>query len=198
MKEPKYITELYHIVSQAHLGQKYGDRPYIEHVLEVVEETISILANRDIWPSHPEYWFYVGTALGHDIVEDTEVTLLVLIESKIPMQIIGGINGMTKRNKETRDEYINRVKFDKFSHLVKQADSLRNLTWSIRAGAGRRIRKYTEYLKLLGAGDMYIVKDSPNSSRLRFISNGCAGTYHLHDQMGNTLMLDNSKLEQVG
>ena len=116
----------------------------------------------------------------------------------MPVQIVGGIDGMTKRSKETRIAYINRLKFNKFSHLVKQADSLRNLTWSIREGVGKRIRKYTNYLSLLGNDDMYIVMGSPNPSRLRFVSNSGGGNYTMCNVSNNRQLFDSYKLEQVG
>jgi hypothetical protein len=149
MRAPKYIVTLKRIMIIAHSGQKYGDRPYHEHVMEVVNETKAILNDRGIMDCDPDYWFYIGVAFGHDLIEDTDITCDKLIHKGIPIEVVSGINSITHNKGESGEDYINRVILDKYSHLVKQADSLRNLTWSIRAGSQRRIKKYTKYLTIM-------------------------------------------------
>jgi len=150
MRAPKFITQIKRLASKHHKQQMYGDKPYMSHIFDVVRETHAIVIERGIVDGSDEYWKYIAVAFGHDLIEDTSVKIDTLLWSNIPVDAVNGIDMMTKRNGESRTEYIERVKSDKYSHLVKQADSLSNLTHSIRAGNSKRIAKYTTYLSILG------------------------------------------------
>ncbi len=113
-----------------------------------MDETEAILIARGM-TNVLDYPYYVAVAYGHDTIEDSNIKIDELLFANIPIDVVNSIDAMTKRNGETREEYINRVKSDKYARLVKQADSLRNLTHSIREGNAKRIAKYTNYLKLL-------------------------------------------------
>lgn len=118
-----------------------GGNPYILHCLKV--------------------FYYLKTddeelqciGLGHDLVEDTDVTYAQLRDMGFTERIIEGIKAMTKVPGETNDEYLNRIKQNKDAIRCKLADLRHNS--DIRRLKGvttkdvARIKKYHEmYLQL--------------------------------------------------
>ena len=146
--EPNYIKDLHAFTIKAHHDQLYGNEPYMSHVLTVVENTKEILSARGM-SYDSDYWKYVAVAYAHDIVEDTKITVRDLANLGLSDDIVQGVLCITKMVGETRDKYITKVKSNKYSHLVKQADSLSNLTCSVREDNKRRVNKYTKYLAML-------------------------------------------------
>jgi (p)ppGpp synthase/HD superfamily hydrolase len=145
MRGNNLITKMIQLVGEAHGSQKYGDMPYMYHIKDVFTEV------REFIKSHPQLTKNEAltlklVALGHDVVEDTPVTLSQLTEEGFPQDVVDGIDGMTKRKGESPVDYIKRVKANPFSHTVKKCDSLRNLTHSVRDGDTRRVLKYIKYL----------------------------------------------------
>lgn len=65
-------------------------------------------------------------ALGHDLVEDTDVTYVDLREMGFSNRIITGIRAMTKVRGETNDEYMIRIKACHDAIRVKLADLRHN------------------------------------------------------------------------
>lgn len=118
-----------------------GGAPYILHCLKVMyyvksddEELLCI-------------------ALGHDLVEDTDVTYADLREMGFTERVIIGIRAMTKVPGETNNEYIERIKACHDAILVKLADLRHNS--DIRRLKGvtekdvKRIEKYHKmYMEL--------------------------------------------------
>lgn len=91
-----------------------GGAPYILHCLKV--------------------FYYLKTddeelqciGLGHDLVEDTDVTYVDLRNMGFSERIIEGIRAMTKVPGETNDEYLTRIKQNKDAIRVKLADLRHN------------------------------------------------------------------------
>ena len=92
-----------------------GGHPYILHCLKVMH--------------------YVDTdddelnciALGHDLVEDTDVTFgELLFDYKFTERIVDGIRSLTKFPGESNDEYLTKVKGNHDAVLVKLADLRHN------------------------------------------------------------------------
>lgn len=95
--------------SQAHFGQKdkVGE-PYILHPARVM---LSLDSTKDR---------IVG--IMHDVLEDTEITPLCLLEFGYPQEIIDDIVGISKYKNENWDQYILRVAKRPRSTRVKIAD----------------------------------------------------------------------------
>ncbi len=91
-----------------------GGAPYILHCLKVMY----YLKTSD------EELQCIG--LGHDLVEDTDVTYVQLREMGFTERIIEGIRAMTKVPGETNDEYMVRIKANKDAILVKMCDLRHN------------------------------------------------------------------------
>jgi guanosine-3',5'-bis(diphosphate) 3'-pyrophosphohydrolase len=65
-------------------------------------------------------------ALGHDLVEDTDVTYHLLREMGFTVRVIVGITAMTKVPGETNEEYVERLKACLDACKVKLADLRHN------------------------------------------------------------------------
>ena len=101
--------------ASAHAGQfDKGGMPYILHPLTVMYKLRS---------SDEEL---MCIALGHDIVEDTDVTYAQLRAIGMTERIIAGIQALTKVPGETYDEYKDRVKANPDAIRVKMEDLRHN------------------------------------------------------------------------
>lgn len=147
MNSPKYVKKMRNLAREHHAGQKYGERPYMDHIMDVVKITSEFATRRDY--SAEEYWIAVGIAFGHDLLEDTDVDAQYLLDVGIPESVVIGIINVTKFDGESQKEYFERVKSQKYSWLVKQADSTSNLIHSIYINNARWIKKYTNYLRIM-------------------------------------------------
>lgn len=65
-------------------------------------------------------------ALGHDLVEDTDVTYQLLREMGFTERVISGIRAMTKVPGETNDEYMARIKANADAIRTKLCDLRHN------------------------------------------------------------------------
>ncbi len=81
---------------ESHRGQKYGPHDYFDyHIKGVVNSLIE----------HQFSEVYIITALLHDSVEDTPLTL-EKIESLFGKEVRDAVDALTKREDETREEYL--------------------------------------------------------------------------------------------
>lgn len=118
-----------------------GGAPYILHCLKVMyylktdEEELQCIG------------------LGHDLVEDTDVTYVQLRDMGFTERVIEGIRAMTKIPGETNDEYMARIKANHDAIRVKLCDlrhnsDIRRLK-GVTAKDVARIEKYHKmYLEL--------------------------------------------------
>lgn len=129
------------VAKEAHQGQldKAG-KPYIEHVLRVVENVDTI-----------------GTkivAALHDVVEDTNVTLEELrTKHEFPEHIVLAVDAITRREDEDYQDFIRRVKDNPLARAVKMADLQDNMRLDRLPEATERVQlrqeKYEKTLQLL-------------------------------------------------
>lgn len=119
MKKGELLNKMLVLATNAHAGQfDKGGIPYILHPLKVmhylrgfggeVDEELQCIA------------------LGHDIVEDTDVTYRQLAEEGFTERIINGIRALTKVPGETYDEYKEKVFASEDAMRVKMADLRHN------------------------------------------------------------------------
>ena len=118
-----------------------GGTPYILHCLKVMY----YLKTDD------EELQCIG--LGHDLVEDTDVTYQLLREMGFTERVITGIRAMTKVPGETNDEYMERIKANhdaircKLSDLRHNSD-IRRLKGVTEKDVARMVRYHEFYLDL--------------------------------------------------
>lgn len=138
MKKGMMLANMLLIATNAHAGQfDKGGKPYILHPLKVMhylkteDEELQCIA------------------LGHDLIEDTDVTYSELIGAGMSARVIEGIRALTKVRGESYLEYKQRVLQNRDAMLVKLCD-LRHNT-DIRRLKGitdkdvARIAKYHEF-----------------------------------------------------
>lgn len=111
-----------------------GGQPYFMHCLKVMQ-----LLNSDDDELN-------AIAVGHDLIEDTDVTFKELRDLGFSDRIIAGIWALTKQSGQTNEEYLENILSNKDACLVKLADLTHNS--DIRRLKGltdkdvERIRKY--------------------------------------------------------
>lgn len=102
------------IAAQAHEGQtdKAGES-YILHPLRMMSRCRTD-AQRIV-------------ALLHDVVEDSSVTLEDIAGEGFPPEIIAGVDGMTRRQDESYEDFVERAAQNPLSTYVKRLDLEDNL-----------------------------------------------------------------------
>lgn len=123
------------LATGAHADQyDKGGNPYILHPLKVMHYLKS------------EDEELQCIALGHDIIEDTNVTYADLRKAGFSDRIIDGIRTLTKVPGETYDEYKERVLTNRDAMLVKMADLRHNTDIRRLKGVSEKdIARVTKY-----------------------------------------------------
>ena len=148
-------VSIYHamwsLAVEDHEGQEYGEGvDYIFHVGEVVNGTREALISQPVKKESDLYYSILAIAAGHDLVEDTDITLEYLRGVGFNETVLSGIDALSRRVGETLETYLGRVISGGIcANIVKKEDSLCNLKHSIRGGDNRRIDKYLKTLRLL-------------------------------------------------
>lgn len=111
MKRGEMLNAMLVLATNNHAGQydKAG-KPYILHVLAVMSKLNSDDEELNC------------IAVGHDLIEDTDVTFLTLKNMGFTERVNQGIRNLTKFPGETSDEYMARVKSSLDSIRVKMCD----------------------------------------------------------------------------
>lgn len=143
MKRGEMLGKMLVLATNAHAGQyDKGGRPYILHPLKVMhylksdDEELQCIA------------------LGHDVIEDTDVTYKDLHDLEITERVIQGIRALTKVPGETYDEYKERVFANPDAMRVKLSDLRHNTDIRRLKGVSvkdlARLEKYNRfYLEIL-------------------------------------------------
>ena len=136
------LDDAIQVARQAHEGQldKSG-RPYIAHPLRVMG------AVRD---PHERM-----TAVLHDVVEDTGVTLEDLTAAGCPAEVVDAVAAISKKPGEDADAYLARVAANPIALAVKRADIEDNMSPErlsrLDEETQERLRaKYQAALRVLG------------------------------------------------
>ena len=115
MRKGEMVEKMLIIMVNAHAGQfDKGGAPYALHPLKVMHYTKS--QDEEIQ----------CIALGHDVIEDTNVTYKDLRDAGISERVISGIAALTKQRGETLDEYKEKVFANRDAMIVKSADLRHN------------------------------------------------------------------------
>ncbi|MBN2432260.1 MAG: GTP pyrophosphokinase [Acidobacteria bacterium] len=88
------------------------------------------------------------TALLHDVVEDSDITLEELRQAGIPETVVQAVDALTRRKpEESYEEYIERAARHSVARRVKQADLRDNMDISrLTELTARDIQRLTRYL----------------------------------------------------
>ncbi|WP_211913128.1 hypothetical protein [Tardiphaga alba] len=136
------LSRMISLATERHAGQfDKGGRPYILHCLTVMhrlrtdDEELQCIA------------------VGHDLIEDTDIEACNLIEMGFSVRIAGGILDLTKFRDETPDAYRARVKSNPDAIRVKMEDprhnsDIRRLKGVTDKDIARMVRYHEFYLDL--------------------------------------------------
>lgn len=125
-------TALYAAI-KAHEGQtdKAG-QPYILHPLRLMSKMDTDVER--------------AVALLHDVIEDSEYTAALLLQMGIPVDVVDAVQALTKKQGETYEDFIVRVKQNPLAAKVKRADLEDNMNILRLSGLDekdlQRIAKY--------------------------------------------------------
>lgn len=130
------------MATNAHAGQyDKGGNPYILHPLKVMHYLKSTDEELQC------------IALGHDMIEDTNVTYEELRNAGISERVIMGIKALTKERGETFEEYKAKVMANLDAVQVKMADlrhnsDIRRLKGVTEKDVARIVKYHNFYLEL--------------------------------------------------
>ena len=138
MKKGEMLDKMLVIATNAHHGQfDKGGNPYILHPLKVMHYLKS--DDEEL----------MCMALGHDVIEDTNVTYKDLRDAGISERVINGIRALTKQPGQTYDEYKEGVFANVDAMRVKMADLRHNTDIRRLKGVSdkdiQRIAKYQKF-----------------------------------------------------
>lgn len=140
--ELSILSKMLVIATNAHAGQfDKGGKPYILHPLAVMQLLDS---------SDEELQ---AIAIGHDVIEDTNVTYKDLRDAGITERVIEGIRSLTKQPGQTYNEYKEQVFKNMDAMKVKIADLTHNTDIRRLKGIGtkdieRMVRYQQFYLEI--------------------------------------------------
>jgi (p)ppGpp synthase/HD superfamily hydrolase len=135
------LDDAIQLARRAHEGQlDKGGRPYIGHPLRVMGSVSGV---------HERM-----TAVLHDVIEDTPVTLADLRAANCPAEVLDAVAALSKQPDEAQTSYLDRVKANPIALRVKRADIADNLSQDrmgrLDAETQARLRlKYEEALRHL-------------------------------------------------
>lgn len=130
--------------TEKHEGEyDFGGKPYILHVLRVIQNTNS--DDEEI----------LCIAILHDVIEDTNATYHDLRNIGMTERIVEGVRALTKVPGQTYEEYKIAVKSNPDAVIVKMADindntDLKRLKGVTEKDLKRTIRYYSFYDELKG------------------------------------------------
>ena len=112
------------VATEAHAGvtRKYSGEPYIVHPLRVSIRAAAIndypILSHDI----------ILSAILHDVVEDTDVSLQDLRDHGFPEDVVEAVDALSRRPDEKYSDFVNRAKQNITARIVKLADVMDNLS----------------------------------------------------------------------
>ncbi len=152
-KSTEMMLRMFQIAKKEHAGQRYGDKgDYFQyHIIGVLDKLQTLPEFKSALPQ--EQYDMILMTIGHDLIEDTDVTEQYLLDEGFSVDVAHGIS-LLSRDKETpKDVYINRILESFRATTVKKADTEFNYEHSIADGNERLIAKYTEQRQALKKND---------------------------------------------
>lgn len=113
--------------------------PYVFHPMHLAEQMTDEAA--------------ICTALLHDVIEDTEMTIADLAEAGFPAEILRAVELVTHKDDESYWQYISDIKADPIARAVKLADLRHNSDLSrlsqVDEWALARVERYRKAIDML-------------------------------------------------
>lgn len=139
MTNNELIYEAIRLANEVHkLQTDKGGSPYILHPMRVAARLSDVNAQ--------------VVAILHDVVEDGSITLEQLTQA-FPAEVVAGVDGMTRREGETYEQFIARCNENPLSREVKKSDIQDNLNVTrlgeVSPKDAERLNRYVQALKVL-------------------------------------------------
>lgn len=145
----QYIQNSLVFAKDAHKYQvDKGGSPYIEHCIAVYEIANNSYMKYLFESMNLDYDLVLISALLHDTVEDTKVSLNE-IEQVFGLDVANIVDNLTKRENETFDQYFERVESCVYSTMVKICDLKNNTDLTRIENPTKRDISRTKYYKSL-------------------------------------------------
>lgn len=131
------------LIQNAHAGQKYGSSPYWTHPLAVAEK------GKELFGSKFTTSAYI-TALLHDTLEDTDLTVAELQRLGYSAQVLDSVELVTKDRSLNYEGNIRRIiqSGNRLAMMVKFADNFINYTGDMSGWDPKKAAKsQAKYLK---------------------------------------------------
>ncbi len=114
-----FLEKAEQIAREAHAGQLYGDRDYIDaHILPVT----TIIRRLGYGPK------FQTAGWLHDTIEDTDITARQLITEGIPTEVVFAVELLSKKDGESHSDYLAKIITSKYATVGKFADSSANFS----------------------------------------------------------------------
>ena len=107
------------IALEAHDGQLYGTRNYVDAHVEPVADLIARLGYGEQ---------YQLTGWLHDVLEDSDFTTADLLERSIPQNVVDAVELLTRKSDQNHKVYLNRIAMNGLAVVGKFADSSINFS----------------------------------------------------------------------
>ena len=131
------------ISATAHLGQRYGNKDYFGgHICKVVDNVFEMDASADA----------AIVAYLHDVVEDTKMTSEKLGELGISSENVERVSLLSRKKRQSEEDYLASIQKDEVALKVKIADSLANLSQCLYDNNHTKAQKYIRIIKSLTNG----------------------------------------------
>lgn len=129
------------LAAKGHAGQfDKGGNPYLLHPIAVMHLLDSDVRDKEV---------YQCVAIGHDLLEDTDVTETEIKNAGITREVIDAIKLLTKMPGQSYEEYKEAVKSNRVARKVKKADLKHNSDLTrlkgVRDKDKERVAKYMQF-----------------------------------------------------
>ena len=120
------LEDAIQLAAQAHRGQRrFNGEPYILHPLRMMVHLAAALRADSATPAEVETTLMA--AVLHDVVEDTACTLNDLRQAGYPEAVVAAVDALTRRQGESYQAFIARLKPNALARQVKLADLRDNM-----------------------------------------------------------------------
>jgi (p)ppGpp synthase/HD superfamily hydrolase len=114
-----FLERAEQIAREAHMGQFYGDRDYVEaHILPVT----TIIRRLGYGTK------FQAAGWLHDTIEDTDITADQLINEGIPTDVVYAVELLSKKEGENHSDYLAKIITSRYATVGKFADSSANFS----------------------------------------------------------------------
>jgi (p)ppGpp synthase/HD superfamily hydrolase len=140
------------IARKAHDGQfrRDGITPYITHPESVA---------KSLEGEHPDV---IAAAWLHDVLEDTQTSVVHLKNAGIPWQVIDAVELLTRDEGQPYEDYLHWISQDEIARKVKIADIRHNLS---DAPTEKQKVKYAKALLILANADVELPPNGSSESK---------------------------------